>query len=57
MSQISQGKKTILTLFSKTDILDLMPGDDIFKDVDVIFHFAGIGDIVPSIENPLNILS
>ena len=24
----------------------------IFKDVDYVFHFAGIGDIVPSIEHP-----
>ena len=39
--------------FENRDILDLMPCDNILNGVDVIFHFAGIGDIVPSIENPL----
>jgi UDP-glucose 4-epimerase len=28
--------------------------NSIFKNVDVVFHFAGIGDIVPSIEQPVD---
>ena len=23
-----------------------------FRDVDFVFHFAGIGDLIPSVENP-----
>ena len=34
------------------DIRDLEPSSTIFEGVDYIFHFAGIGDIVPSIEKP-----
>lgn len=34
------------------DILSLQPGDPLFQGVDYVFHFAGIGDIVPSIEQP-----
>ena len=34
------------------DIRKLEPTGPLFRDVDLIFHFAGIGDIVPSIENP-----
>ena len=34
------------------DILTLNKKDNIFKDVKYVFHFAGKGDIVPSIENP-----
>ena len=36
------------------DVCDL-PGksSSLFKDVNYVFHFAGIGDIVPSIERPL----
>jgi len=34
------------------DIRDLTPGDALFKDVNQVFHFAGIGDIVPSIKSP-----
>jgi UDP-glucose 4-epimerase len=36
------------------DIRDLEPSDKIFKDAKFVFHFAGIGDIVPSIENPID---
>ena len=34
------------------DIRDIKENDVLFKDVKYVFHFAGIGDIVPSIENP-----
>jgi UDP-glucose 4-epimerase len=34
------------------DIRQLEPDSDIFTDVRYVFHFAGIGDIVPSIEQP-----
>jgi len=39
------------------DVRDLAPGAAIFKDVLHIFHFAGIGDIVPSIEQPTEYMS
>ncbi len=38
--------------FKKYDICKLRYNDSFFKNVDYVFHFAGIGDIVPSIENP-----
>jgi UDP-glucose 4-epimerase len=38
--------------FAKQDIRRLDPHDALFKDVGTIIHFAGIGDIVPSIERP-----
>ena len=36
----------------KKNILTIKPDDKIFNKVDYVFHFAGIGDIVPSIEKP-----
>lgn len=39
--------------FEKIDILDLKPDSSIFKNAQFVFHFAGIGDIVPSIETPV----
>jgi UDP-glucose 4-epimerase len=39
------------------DIRSCAPGDPLFRDVDYVFHFAGIGDIVPSIERPLEYMS
>lgn len=38
--------------FEKADIRALEPGAALFRDARYVFHFAGIGDIVPSIERP-----
>ncbi len=38
--------------FKKADICKLKHNDSFFKGVKYVFHFAGIGDIVPSIVNP-----
>jgi len=37
-----------------SDIRDLDPGCSVFEDAKYVFHFAGIGDIVPSIEAPID---
>jgi UDP-glucose 4-epimerase len=34
------------------DVTELSPGDSLFAGAGHVFHFAGIGDIVPSIEKP-----
>lgn len=39
------------------DIRSFTAGDLFFKDVKYVFHFAGIGDIVPSIERPSEYMS
>ena len=41
----------------KADIREVRPGDPVFGGVEHVFHFAGIGDIVPSIEHPLDYMS
>jgi UDP-glucose 4-epimerase len=38
---------------TRTDIRNLKPGDKLFAGARYVFHFAGIGDIVPSIERPI----
>jgi UDP-glucose 4-epimerase len=38
--------------FDRRDIRRLDEGDALFRDAALVFHFAGIGDIVPSIERP-----
>lgn len=40
-----------------SDIRDLEPDSKIFADATYVFHFAGIGDIVPSIEQPVEYMS
>jgi len=39
--------------FERRDIRSYEPGDPLFADNRYVFHFAGIGDIVPSIERPI----
>lgn len=43
--------------FEVKDIRDAQPGDPLFQGADYVFHFAGIGDIVPSIDRPVDYLS
>jgi len=39
------------------DLRDIEPTDSVFKDATYVFHFAGMGDIVPSIDQPTEYLS
>jgi UDP-glucose 4-epimerase len=39
------------------DIRSFSPDDALFRGARYVFHFAGIGDIVPSIEQPLDYMS
>ncbi len=42
--------------FHEVDICTLEPNSTIFTGVDLVLHFAGIGDIVPSVEHPVDYL-
>src|SRR5437588_275620 len=44
-------------VFKFQDLRKTPPDDPLFKDAAYVFHFAGIGDIVPSIEKPTEYLS
>jgi UDP-glucose 4-epimerase len=39
---------------TRQDIRTLQPGCEVFAGADYVFHLAGIGDIVPSIERPID---
>ena len=39
--------------FRNGDVNQLEPDDDLFHGAGYVFHFAGIGDIVPSIDRPI----
>jgi UDP-glucose 4-epimerase len=43
--------------FEQSDIRRYEPGNAMFAGADHVFHFAGIGDIVPSIERPIEYMS
>jgi UDP-glucose 4-epimerase len=44
-------------VFERRDIRSYAPGDALFRDAKYVFHFAGVGDIVPSIEYPTEYMS
>jgi len=44
-------------LIEQRDIRSYAPDDALFRGARCVFHFAGIGDIVPSIERPMEYMS
>jgi len=52
IKNISKHLKNKKLIFKKKNICSIKSNDKVFKNVKYIFHFAGKGDIVPSIENP-----
>ena len=44
-------------IVEERDIRALQPGDPLFRGASIVVHFAGIGDIVPSIERPAEYMS
>jgi len=44
-------------VLEQRDIRSYAPDDPLFRGAKFVFHFAGIGDIVPSIERPLEYMS
>lgn len=44
-------------VLEERDIRSYQPGDPLFRGAKFVFHFAGIGDIVPSIEKPMEYMS
>jgi UDP-glucose 4-epimerase len=44
-------------VLEERDVRSYEPGDPLFRGANCVFHFAGIGDIVPSIERPAEYMS
>ena len=57
LDNLAQHKGNSRLVFEKQDIRQLTADDPLFHGADYVFHFAGIGDIVPSIERPVDYLS
>ena len=51
-SNLAQQKNEPRLSVERQDIRALDPADAVFANADFVFHFAGIGDIVPSIDWP-----
>jgi UDP-glucose 4-epimerase len=53
LRNLDQHKNQERLEFVDLNISTLNPSNSLFKDVSKVFHLAGIGDIIPSIEKPL----
>ncbi|MBS3905147.1 MAG: NAD-dependent epimerase/dehydratase family protein [Simkania sp.] len=56
-SNLDHHKHNPALTIDEVDIRQLNSDNSIFKNVSYVFHFAGIGDIVPSIERPSDYMS
>lgn len=56
-ANLSQHATNQDVVLDKRDIREFTPSDSLFRGARYVFHFAGIGDIVPSIERPMDYMS
>jgi UDP-glucose 4-epimerase len=56
-ANISQHANNQDVVLDQRDIREFSQGDPLFNGARFVFHFAGIGDIVPSIERPMDYMS
>ena len=54
---LAQHRSNPDVILEKRDIRSFSPNDSLFRDARYVVHFAGIGDIVPSIEHPTEYVS
>lgn len=54
---LSQHKLNPDVKLDTRDIRLIASNDSVFKDAQIVIHFAGIGDIVPSIDRPIDYMS
>jgi UDP-glucose 4-epimerase len=54
---LAQHRNNPDVVLDKRDVRSYAPDDALFQGARYVFHFAGIGDIVPSIERPMEYMS
>jgi UDP-glucose 4-epimerase len=54
LDNLAHHARTPQLQFHEEDVCELRAGSPLFRDADLVFHLAGIADIVPSIERPLD---
>lgn len=57
LQNLDQHKNNPQLVVEIRDIRELEASDPLFRDSQYVFHFAGIGDLVPSIERPVDYIS
>ena len=56
-SNLAHHQSTSDLILDERSLLEIQQQDSLFKEATYVFHFAGIGDIVPSIQKPLDYMN
>jgi UDP-glucose 4-epimerase len=57
LDNLEHHKSNPKMVFEARDLRDLPPDAPLFQGAQCVFHFAGIGDVIPSIDRPIDYLS
>ena len=57
LNNLEQHQNNADLIVEKADIRDIDTSHSVFRDCEFLFHFAGKGDIIPSIEHPTDYMS
>jgi UDP-glucose 4-epimerase len=57
LNNLKRHRNNIDVVIEKADIRDIDTSHSVFRDCEFLFHFAGKGDIIPSIEHPTDYMS
>src|SRR5688572_23946623 len=57
LSNLEHHKGNSELVFEAKDIREINADDPLFRGAEYVIHFAGVGDIVPSIDKPVDYLS
>jgi UDP-glucose 4-epimerase len=57
LTNLAQHRNEPRLQFEERDVRTLLTDELLFRGAEYVFHFAGIGDIVPSIERPVDYMS
>lgn len=57
LDNLAHHRSNMDIVLEERDIRSYQPSDPFFNGAELVIHYAGIGDIVPSIENPMEYMS
>src|SRR5262249_14169602 len=57
LANLAQQQNERRFVFENRDVRELRADDTLFRGASYVFHFAGIGDIVPSIDKPIDYMA
>src|SRR5690349_15031072 len=57
LTNLAHHRRESQLIFEDRDVRKVAASDPLFRGASCVFHFAGVGDIVPSIDRPVDYVS